>query len=548
MTRGRRGSKLIAVAAAVIAGASIAGIALAAPGDLDPKFGKHSKLEFSISGGEESINDIAVLGDGRMVVAGTTTDIGEDFFPEIGLARLQPNGRFDESFGGDGKVGFNFADSSEDETGLGVQADGKVVVSGDAGFELARLNTNGSPDTTFSGDGFEVTDLPGVTNESAADLVLLSDGRILVGGSSKVGGARKWTLARYTAAGALDPTFSGNGFAITDFPGEGGITDLAVQADGRIVAAGNSGDRMALARYMPDGGLDPSFSSDGQLSSDAGSSVTGLALDGSGRIVTSNLAAGAFSVARFSAGGDPDPAFSGDGFQEVRFGGQPSFSNAVLALPDGGVVAVGGARHTAKSTEDDFAIAELKENGDLQKSFSSDGRATTDFFCDEVDEARSVALLADGRLIVGGSCQYSFVRGQFTNGDFALARYLSEPGKHDADADGVLDKRDRCPEAFGPRKGRGCGVVKRSFIRVRSDKGHLAGELASLAVDCELNQKVTLIRNAGGRDQVVDTVRSPRGSFKFKIKKGATYKVRTGKHLERRAGYCTQATSAPVKP
>jgi hypothetical protein len=149
---------------------------------------------------------------------------------------------------------------------------------------------------------------------------------------------------------------------------------------------------------------------------------------------------------------------------------------------------------------------------------------------------------------VGGSCQYSFVRGEFTSGNFALAQYLGEPGKHDADADGVLDKRDRCPEAFGPRKGRGCGVVKRSFIRVRSEHGKLVGELASLAVDCELNQKVTLIRNAGNRDQVVDTVRSPRGSFKFKIKKGATYKVRTGKHLERRAGFCTQATSAPVKP
>jgi uncharacterized delta-60 repeat protein len=543
-SRGRRIGALAATAAAV----SIAGVALAAPGDLDPKFGRDGRLELSFAGGAESANDIAVLADGTMVVAGTTTDIGEDYFPEIAVTRLQPNGRFDESFGGDGRVSFAFPESSEFQTGLGVQADGRIVLSGDAGFELARLNTNGSPDTSFSGDGFEVTDLPGVTNESAGDLALLADGRILVGGSSKVGGARKWTLARYTAAGALDTSFSGDGVETTDFPGEGEITELAVQADGRIVAGGSSGDRAALARYMPNGGLDSSFSGDGQLSSDAGSSVSGLALDGSGRIVTANEAKRAFSITRFTSGGEPDPEFSGDGLQEVRFRGERSFSNALIALPDGGAVAVGGTRHTAKSNEDDYAVAQLEANGDLDRSFSGDGRVTTDFFCDQVDEARSIARAPDGRLIVGGSCQYSFVRGQFTDGNFTLAPYLTQPGKHDADADGVLDKRDRCPEAVGPRKRRGCGVVKRAFIRVRSERGKLVGELASRAVDCELGQKVTLIRNAGGRDRVVDTVKSPRGSFKFKLEKGATYKVRTPKHLERRAGFCTQATSSPVKP
>jgi uncharacterized delta-60 repeat protein len=548
MRRRSRGRKLTVAAAATVATAAIGGAALAAPGDLDPKFGKTGKLELSFSGGEETANDIVVLADGRMIVAGTTTDIGEDFFPEIAVTRLQPNGKFDESFGGDGRVSFNFPDSVDHETGLGVQADGKIVLSSDAGFALARLNTNGSPDTSFSGDGFEVTDLPGVSDERSGAMLLLADGRILVGGSVKDGGARKWTLARYTAAGALDTSFSGDGVVTIDFPGEGEISSLALQPDGRIVAGGDSGDRMAIARYMPDGGLDNSFSSDGQLSGDAGTTVTGLALDGSGRIVTSNLAAKAFSITRFTPGGEPDPEFSGDGLQDVRFGGQPSFSNAVVALPEGGVVAVGGARHTAKSSEDDYAIAQLRANGSLDRSFGNDGRVTTDFFCDEVDEARSVALGRDGRLVVGGSCQYSFVRGQFTDGNFSLARYLSAPGKHDADADGVLDKRDRCPEAVGPRKARGCGVVKRAFVRVHSEKGKLVGELASDAIDCELGQRITLIRNTGGRDRAVDTVKSPRGEFKFKLRKGATYKVRTPKHLERRAGFCTQATSAPVKP
>lgn len=535
------------MAVAVVALGAIAAAALGAPGDLDPSFSKDGKLELRFSGGEESANDVVALPDGRLVVSGTTTDIGEDYYPGIAVTRLLANGKPDTSFGGDGRVSFNFPDSTELGTGLAVQADGKIVLTGGSGFELARLNTDGSFDTSFSTDGLEVTDLPGVTSESAQDVVALSDGRLLVAGSSKTGEVRKWTIARYTAAGALDPSFSGDGVATTDFPADGSIIQLAVQADGKIVAGGNAGTRVALARYLPDGGVDPSFSTDGQLSSDAGFGVSGLMLDGSGRIVTANLAQGFFSISRFTPGGDADPSFAGDGVAEVSFG-DVSFATDLVGLPEGGMTVVGTTRHTNGSAENDFAIAQLRDTGELDTSFAGDGMATTDFFCDTVDEAHAIARQPDGRLIAVGSCQYSFIRGQYTDGNFAIAAYESAAGPHDADADGVLDRNDRCPQAFGPRKGDGCAVVKRSFITVHGHNGKLVGELASIAVDCELKQKVTLIRLAGGRDQVVDTVKPAGAAFKFTIHKGETYKVRTPKHLERRAGICNQATSSLVKP
>jgi uncharacterized delta-60 repeat protein len=552
MVSRRRGWRLASVLAVAVGAGSVAAASLAAPGDLDSKFGKAGKLEFAFAGGEESMNDIVVLPDGRAFVAGTTTDIGEDFFPEIAIALLRPSGRFDTSFGGDGKVTFAFPDSSDRETGLAVQSDGKVVVTAatafgsPAGLQLARVNTNGSPDTTFSGDGFEITDLPGMTGEFAGDVVTLADGRLLVGGSAVVNGTRKWVLARYTSSGALDQSFSNDGFETIGFPGEGTIARLVVQVDGRIVAGGNSGDRLAMARYMPGGGLDQSFSGDGQLSGDAGSAVTGLALDGAGRIVTSNAAASSFSITRFTPAGEPDPEFSGDGAQQVKFPNGPSTSHDLVALADGDIAVVGSARHTAKSDQDDFAIAKLTPGGELERSFSGDGRATTDFFCGLVEEASAIAV-QDGRLLVSGSCQFPYVGGRFEDGNSAFARYLDEPGKHDADADGVLDKRDRCPEAFGPRGGNGCAKVERDFIQVRGAKGKVVGRLASRAIDCVLGERITLVRISGGGSRVVDTVRSPRGAFKFKVKRRQAYKVRTGRQLERRAGFCAEAVSKTVK-
>lgn len=521
--------------------------AFASPGDLDPSFSKHGKLQLRFSGGEETATDVVTLADGRLLVAGTTTDIGEDFFPEIAIARLRPDGRPDTSFGGDGRVSFGFSDTTVDETGLAVQADGKILVSGDAGFAIARLNPDGGPDAGFSGDGYEVTDLPGVGGESAAAVAVLGDGRILVAGNSKAGGVGQWTLARYTSAGALDPTFSVDGVETTPVAGNGSLAAIAVQADGRIVAAGSDGGHTSLARYLPDGGLDPSFSGDG-IAPAPGAGATGLALDSAGRALISIGGDGQFEVARFTSTGGPDPGFSGDGVQTVPFAGG-SAAWALTPLPGGGVAVAGDARHVAgPAKETDFAVAKLDDSGELDRSFAGDGTATTDFFCDLVDGARAITALPDGRLIAAGSCQYSFVRGEFTDGNFALTRYQSDGAVHDADADGISDKKDRCPQVAGPKDGKGCAKVRRSFISVRASKGKIVGGLASEAVDCEVGERIRLVLISSGRRTVVDKAKPAGTDFSFKPRRGGIYEVSTSTHLEPRAGYCNKATSSRVKP
>ena len=91
-----------------------------------------------------------------------------------------------------------------------------------------------------------------------------------------------------TSQGDLDPTFSGDGKQISDFGRGSGATAVALQGDGKIVAVGRRrrGD-FVVARYNPDGSLDPSFSGDGKLTTDfeGADGATDVALQGDGKIV-----------------------------------------------------------------------------------------------------------------------------------------------------------------------------------------------------------------------------------------------------------------------
>jgi uncharacterized delta-60 repeat protein len=198
-----------------------------------------------------------------------------------------------------------------------VQADGKIVAAGqhkevyedDIGdIALVRYNPDGSLDTTFDGDGIVITSL-GPKNDIAQGMVVQSDGRIVVAGSTNRidrGKLRSdFALVRYNPDGSLDPTFNGDGIVTTPMrPGQADQSmDLILAEDGRLVAAGRSGRDVALARYNPDGSLDPSFGGDGKVVTSlapADDIAYALARQPDGRLV---VAGDAFDV-RHGADGD----------------------------------------------------------------------------------------------------------------------------------------------------------------------------------------------------------------------------------------------------
>src|SRR6185503_13334965 len=179
--------------------------------------------------------------------------------------------------------------------GIVAQGDGKLVLVGRRGVAgtadtvgvVQRRNADGTPDVTFGGGDGEVTTDPGQGCIYYA-VGLQSDGRIVVAGTQN----GDFYLARYDVAGNLDGSFGSNGRAVSDFgsPGDAAY-GLAVGTDDKVVVGGTSADHFAFARYLPGGTLDPTFGQGGKNLFDAdGVDVVGaVAIDRNGRI----LAAGA---------------------------------------------------------------------------------------------------------------------------------------------------------------------------------------------------------------------------------------------------------------
>ena len=149
-----------------------------------------------------------------------------------------------------------------------VQPDGKIVVVGMRGrtvssnFGVWRFTANGAPDLSFSGDGVAVTDFGG--NEEAEELALLSDGRIAVTGTTVGGdGLSHAAVAVLTPSGKLDDSFSGDGRVVRGGQAETGGYALAVDDLDRIIVAGPRDLSYAMFRYTPAGVVDRSFGGTG---------------------------------------------------------------------------------------------------------------------------------------------------------------------------------------------------------------------------------------------------------------------------------------------
>ena len=199
--------------------------------------------------------------------------------PSPGIARRVPQapGDLDPSFGRGGIVTATYGLYSSAD-GLTAQPDGRLVLIGASSLPgsvdwlITRSTSTGAPDPTFDGDGVVTTDFNGGFDSARAGLVQ-SDGRILVVGSAALNASNPVTptlaLARYLPNGTLDPTF-GTGGKVTTRVGPNSRDasyDVALTADNKIVTVGwtSTGGQAVwlLARYLPDGTLDPTFGTGG---------------------------------------------------------------------------------------------------------------------------------------------------------------------------------------------------------------------------------------------------------------------------------------------
>jgi len=373
-----------------------------ADGSLDTTFGSGGIVTTPIGCSFAELRALVQQPDGRLVAAGygnVSAPDGQCLVTNFALARYNADGSLDASFGTNGKVTTGFGDWS-DAYALVLQPDGKLVAAGSGwgfgpGFVLARYNADGSLDTTFGNGGKVRTVIQDPSaQEGAYALALQPDGKLVAAGYVEYcpyycPDHFDWALARYNADGSLDTTFGNGGKVTTSFGGWSniwqGANALALQADGKIVAAGNidvnTYSVLALRRYNPDGSLDATFG-------DAGTARSYWPL------LTN--------------------------------------ASAVVIQPDRRLVAAGSGFVSGWGTE--FALARYNTNGSLDGTFGNAGVATTASGRPS-EWATALALQPDGRLVAGGT---GF---DGSNRYFALARFVGN-----ICGNGILEDGEQCDD------------------------------------------------------------------------------------------------------
>jgi uncharacterized delta-60 repeat protein len=396
------------------------------PGDLDTSFSGDGKQTALFGWYSDVGRSVAIQSDGKIVVAGEIGDVVE---PQWAVIRFDAGGALD------GKVitDFDTLPNGPEESphSVAIQPDGKIVVAGSqwwngigatSDFALARYHDDGTLDSSFSTDGMVITDLG--FGDHGFQMVLQPDGKLVVAGQATVNPSHvDFAMARYRSDGSLDSSFDADGKVITDFDSSLDYgSAVAIQADGRIVLAGQSDSGFAVARYKADGALDSTFSLDGKVTTAFPCPGYGfarsIAIQSDGRIVVAGGCGGYlrdFALARYNSDGSPDSSFSNDGQLTTAIGAGMDYVNSVVIQSDGKIVVAGMSE---SPTFWDFALARYSADGTLDSTFNADGKLTTDF-AGHMDHASSMAIQSDGKIVVVGYASDA------THAYFAVARYHS---------------------------------------------------------------------------------------------------------------------------
>lgn len=409
-------------------------------GSLDESFGKKGRVMTYLTGSgtpeihtNASANVVGIQSDGKIVAAGIVHSSG-NFFPEtytIALARYNPDGSLDVSFGNGGRrndfLGFSYDFFPKSfVNALVIQGDGKIVIGGSTGthdgltdregyaFTLIRYNPNGTFDQSFGYGGIVRTfflanqQTPFDNNDATVTaLSLQKDGKIVAAGKAYLEeGNQHYTafaLTRYNNNGRIDSTFGSEGKVLTAFPiannaiVPAAANALAIQEDDKILAVGVAGDTWALARYHSTGTLDNGFANGGRLLTPflnengqaTSSKAISVLVQTNGKIIAAGAGNGTFALARYTAGGFLDVSFSDDGkvTDVIRYNVSKYAFSHIAVQPDGKVLAAGDV------------LSRYNHDGTLDNAFGTSGFLTLPF------AINAMTVLADGKILLQGSNQ-----------------------------------------------------------------------------------------------------------------------------------------------
>lgn len=271
----------VVVAGTTHGGTDIAVVRYDTGGALDPSFDGDGIVITDLSG-DDAAFAVAIQADGKIVVGGFTDD-----GVSAALLRYDTDGSLDSSFGGGDGVATISAGTGAVFVGIAIQSDDSIVATGMGNFTgffggdalVARFDPSGVPDASFGGgDGITTTKIG--FGGFVGDVGLQSDGAIVVVGASlSITGNENMAVLRFDSAGTLDTTFGGDGIVKTDATaGPDSGSAVALLSDGSIVAIGTSGYEYGLlVGYNDDGTLNTGFGTDGIVQTELGGYGGGFA-------------------------------------------------------------------------------------------------------------------------------------------------------------------------------------------------------------------------------------------------------------------------------
>ena len=355
-------------------------------GQLDSSFGNNGKTTTTVGLSYGYATAGALQPDGKIVVVGsasTSNSIG------FGLVRYTSNGTLDNSFGSSGKVITTFGAYYDYATAIAIQADGKILVAGSSAdsyytgaFALARFKINGTFDSSFGQNGKIVTHLgPFVTyiggqyfgryaEESANAIVLQSDGKIILGGTSYTtdgcwdyyGGIYcnpAFAMVRFHSNGIIDSSFGTNG-KVTDSITLLQMSSMALQNDGKILVLGDGNPNSFITkRYNSNGSIDNNYGVGGTSYTKIAGLNTyhgprSIAVRSDGKIILGGALSGnnvsQFAILRNTSNGLPDSSFNGNGALFFKLA-QPESQDEITSVAlQGNKIIAGGVTSTNNST------------------------------------------------------------------------------------------------------------------------------------------------------------------------------------------------------
>jgi uncharacterized delta-60 repeat protein len=396
---------------------------LAAPGQLDPTFALSGKSVTSIVPFSNALSGLAVQTDGKIVAAGSCLADGGDFC----IARFNANGTLDTTFDGDGKVVTPIVPGANDwAPQIALQSDGKIVLAGSCryganaafAFCVARYLNNGAMDGSFNGVGKVVVPFDPTIQSTITTVIVQPNGRILVGGYCSSGSASQFCMQRYLQNGMLDGSFGDQGmvFPSISVGTDNRIVGLALQSDGKIVAAGSCGPvsgnhKFCAVRYSELGVIDASFGTAGvaDFAIGAGNNQPkAIGLQSSGSIVLSGEcqtdSGYQFCALRLQTDGVLDTTFgtsSGYTITAVQ-PGSDHFATAMIVQPDDRILLAGSCGLGVGSS---VCVHRTEANGVPDSTFGTGGRTSTTYPVEgAMNQVTAASLQRDGRVLVGGYC------------------------------------------------------------------------------------------------------------------------------------------------